>query len=775
MHFFAQIICIGMGCVIEAILWILNLTTGETGIQEGSPVSEGRGRTGSDSESNQQIIATTGEGKVMESRTRQSAFWNNQRNNYNGRTNKEVVFSRQVLDDIRLNAGRYPAETGGLLASTSDTKIIDKCYFDVHSRNTPGTFYYDVESMSAIFREWKAEGYITDGIYHSHPRGYIQPSYHDISTALLHIRFFKIEYFYLPILQPDRRGLFKMYFYVVRVDGDNLTVTLEYVIGARENGYVYEPFMAWKQVYSIKALDDYRRSIDHREASKETEKEQTIRTATAYTTVKVAAASCNGKVQLLPEKAVAGISDTATVTPVSAVNERTENSSDNFVAGDTKGMDQDVAAKYADAEKVRIPVANTEGNDNTEGKPEVYMASTKDTPGIGTLGRNAQCPAEGESRKNQSLEYGKCPDQSKEEKEMRTISKHNIPISEYFRKVDSLYPESVLDKVIVCIGTGGARSFLINLARCGFRNFLLMDADVVSPSNIATQDVFISEMGRYKVDVIGERIKDINPDANVICIHDFLDDEVSDEDFKCYMDRFPDKKPTDFLILGCTDNFEAQKRSSLLALKYGTPYLAAMMYEAGAAAEIIFVYPGVTESCPRCLLRDRFEKYEHGFKNEVTSAECTIFATEYMNAVKGYIALMLLSYHEGTNCPFSTMLDEVKDRNFVEIRLNPHLCNSSLGITLFDKVFAEASRYTYMGETIWVPQHPDRPEFGSEPCRLCGGTGDLKKLQTEWSNVDTRSIDFSEKTTEDAQSRVNANSEMTDDNTKQGYHLDISA
>ena len=717
MLFFTQIIVIGIVCVLGAILWILTMPAGEVGIQEGSSVSEGRERLGSDTERIQQIVTTTEGGKAMESRTRQIFSRNNQRNNYNGRANKEVVFTREVLDDIRLNAGRYPAETGGLLASTNDPKLIDRCYFDVHSKNTPGTFYYDVESMSVVFREWKSKGYITNGIYHSHPRGCILPSYHDISTALLHIRFFKLEYFYLPILQPDRRGLFQMYFYVVRAAGDNLTVRLEYVIGARKHGYVYEPFTAWKQVYSVKALDDYRRTVDYSEAAKETEKEHVIRKVATYATDKVATASCGSKGQPIPAKVAAGISDTAEVTSVLSANENTGN---------------------------------------------------------GALGRDTRCSAEGERRKNQSLKYGKYLGQSKAEKGMRTISKHNVPISEYFRKVESLYPESVLDKVIVCIGTGGARSFLINLARCGFRNFLLIDADVVSPSNIATQGVFISEMGRYKVDVIGERIEDINPDANVICIRSFLDDEVSDEEFKSYMDSFPGKKSTDFLILGCTDNFEAQKRSSLLALKYGTPYLAAMMYEAGAAAEIIFIFPGVTESCPRCLLRDRFEKYEHGFKNEVTSAGCTIFATEYMNAVKGYIALMLLSYHEGSNCPFSTMLDEVKDRNFVEIRLNPHLSDSSLGITLFDRVFAGASRYTYMGETIWVPQHPDRPEFGSEPCRLCGGTGDLKKLQIEWSNVDTRRIDFSEKAAEDAQSVGSDKSETTDGKAKQEGHLDIS-
>jgi len=597
MLFFTQMICIGIGCAVGAMLLALNMTADEAGGQDVSSGSNGR---------------EAGNGK------RQRIGLIKPVNICNGKTNKEVRFSRQVLDDIRSNAGRYSAETGGLLASAVDQTLIDRCCFDVHSKNTPGTFYYDVESMSAVFRAWKAKGYTTNGIYHSHPRGCIQPSYHDISTVLMHIRFLKLEYFYLPILQPERRGLFQMYFYVVRADGDKLTVTLEYVLRAKENGYVYAPFTAWEHVYSVQELDDYRRSIDYREPAKEPAKEA------------------------------------------------------------AKGP-----AKEA-AKEARVRTA--------------------------------------------------------------------VPVSEYFRKVRSLYPESVLDKAIVCIGTGGARSFLVNLARCGFRNFILMDADVVSPSNIATQGVFISEMGRYKVDVIRERIEDINPEAKVICVHGFLDDTVSDEDFKHCLDLIPDKKPTDYLILGCTDNFEAQKRSSLLALKYGTPYLAAMMYEAGAAAEIIFVYPGVTESCPRCLLRERFEKYEHGFQNDVTSAECPIFATEYMNAVKGYIAIMLMSYHEGAECPFSTMLDEVKDRNFVEIRLNPHLRDSSLGISLFDRVFAGASRYTYMGETIWVPQHPDRPEFGSEPCRLCGGTGDLKRLQTEWSDVDTRTIDFSEKAAGDAQS-----------------------
>lgn len=511
---------------------------------------------------------------------------------YNGIVDDSILFSLEVLEDFRNNVGKFRAETGGMLASTRKENVIDVCHFDVNSNNTPGTFYYDVESMSAVFREWRDKDYVTNGIYHSHPRGVTSPSYHDISSALLHMDFFGLDYFYLPIFQPDKRGFYKMYFYVVRRENKNLSVKLNYVIEADEEYYSFAPFRKWEQLYPIRQLQSYRESIDNKE-KKET---------------------------------------------------------------------------------------------------------------------------------------------------------NRIPAKEYFKKVSTLYPEHVLDKVIVCIGTGGARSFIENCARCGFKNYILIDADVVSPSNVATQAVFISEMGRKKVEVIRDRVMDINPEAKVICVDKFLDDNMSDEEFREYMNMFPGKKPTDYLILGCTDNFEAQKRSSILALKYGNPYLAAMMYQGGAAAEIVFVYPGVTESCPRCLLRERFEKYENGYVNDVDSAACPIFATERMNALKGYIALMLLMYHEAPDSMFNSMLDEVKDRNFVEIRLNPHLKDTALVINLFDRVFDSASRYTYMDETIWVPQHPDSPKYGAEPCKLCGGTGDLTSLSEALLATDTRHISFTETT-----------------------------
>ena len=54
------------------------------------------------------------------------------------------------------------------------------------------------------------------------------------------------------------------------------------------------------------------------------------------------------------------------------------------------------------------------------------------------------------------------------------------------------------------------------LARAGIQNFILIDNDVVSKSNINRQIIALnSTIGKNKVDVMKERILDINANANV--------------------------------------------------------------------------------------------------------------------------------------------------------------------------------------------------------------------------------------------------------------------
>ncbi|MDO4344152.1 MAG: ThiF family adenylyltransferase [Eubacteriales bacterium] len=550
-----------------------------------------------------------------------------------------IQFAENVLKEFRVTVGRYPAETGGMLACSGALEVVDTWCFDEKSKNTSASYSYDAESMTAVFRQWKARGIQSVGFVHSHPLTYRRPSYDDIATAYALMKFFRNDFFYMPIIMSHRKGLFTMYFFVVRRYGSVLNVNLDYVLQAQKDGYEMPQFKPWEENYSIAELEAYYRRVNGQDDE---------RTAAP----KVAAVK------------------TATPKPVEVAAEAAAPKS-------AEVAEETAAPKVAAAETTVL-------------KPTATAAGT--------------------------------------------------PAPDYFQRIRGVYPEHVLDKVNVIFGVGGARTIAENLARNGFRNYILIDGDRIAPSNIATQGVFISEMGMYKADAIARRITDINPRARVLRINRFLDDNMSDEEFENILKAFPGKKPTDYLIYGCTDSFEANKRSSLLSLKYGIPYIGAGMYRQGLGAEVIFTYPGVTKSCPRCLLKPRFEANENGYINDVTSAGCPTFATERLNTLIGYIALMILMYKEAPGSPYDRMLDEIKDRNFAWIRLTPYLGTSELAIGLFDRVFADpkVSKYTFMDETLWIPQHPDSPEYGAETCRLCGGTGDLTLLKNKWP--DTRKV-----------------------------------
>src|SRR5205823_234323 len=83
---------------------------------------------------------------------------------------------------------------------------------------------------------------------------------------------------------------------------------------------------------------------------------------------------------------------------------------------------------------------------------------------------------------------------------------------------------------IVAVGCGGAAEFIEMLARAGVGEFVLIDRDVVTASNLATQQTYRRDIGRLKVEAIAERIVDINPDTRVKTIYLFSD-QLTDRDF----------------------------------------------------------------------------------------------------------------------------------------------------------------------------------------------------------------------------------------------------
>lgn len=91
-----------------------------------------------------------------------------------------------------------------------------------------------------------------------------------------------------------------------------------------------------------------------------------------------------------------------------------------------------------------------------------------------------------------------------------------------------------LDQAHVAVfGIGGVGSFVCEaLARSGVGALTLVDCDTISQSNINRQLIALhSTLGKYKADVMKDRILDINPDCQVRAINDLYNEENKEKFF----------------------------------------------------------------------------------------------------------------------------------------------------------------------------------------------------------------------------------------------------
>ena len=94
-------------------------------------------------------------------------------------------------------------------------------------------------------------------------------------------------------------------------------------------------------------------------------------------------------------------------------------------------------------------------------------------------------------------------------------------MDEKFSRTEMLIGNDGMEKLknakVAVFGIGGVGSFVCEgLARSGIGNFILVDYDKIDESNINRQLIAtVKTVGKCKVDLMKERILEINPDANV--------------------------------------------------------------------------------------------------------------------------------------------------------------------------------------------------------------------------------------------------------------------
>ena len=121
---------------------------------------------------------------------------------------------------------------------------------------------------------------------------------------------------------------------------------------------------------------------------------------------------------------------------------------------------------------------------------------------------------------------------------------------------------------IFLAGLGGVGSFAAEaLARMGVGELVLADFDEVAPSNLNRQLVALnSTVGRKKIEVMAERIRDINPDVRLTLLDRFL----SAED----MDRLLDRR-FDYVV-DAIDSLNSKVALIAAARDKGLPVAASM-------------------------------------------------------------------------------------------------------------------------------------------------------------------------------------------------------
>lgn len=145
-------------------------------------------------------------------------------------------------------------------------------------------------------------------------------------------------------------------------------------------------------------------------------------------------------------------------------------------------------------------------------------------------------------------------------------------LSEQHSRTAALIGTAALDRLnqarVAVFGIGGVGGYVAEaLARAGVGALDLIDGDTVSLSNVNRQIIALhSTVGRPKVDVMAERIRDINPDCAVRTYPCFYLPETADAfDLSLY----------DY-IADAVDTVSAKLELAVRATALGTPIISAM-------------------------------------------------------------------------------------------------------------------------------------------------------------------------------------------------------
>lgn len=288
---------------------------------------------------------------------------------------------------------------------------------------------------------------------------------------------------------------------------------------------------------------------------------------------------------------------------------------------------------------------------------------------------------------------------------------------ENYSRINGAVDVDLLQNIhIVGVGAGGAYCLYESLARSAVGKLTVLDFDTVDDVNLTRQGYETHQIGKRKVDALGEHLKNVNEGLQYTGItKNFL--EMDDAELDSIFGKGN-------LFLFLTDSFAAQAFGNKLALRYGKPAIWAGFYEKSQCAEIVFTIPGVTPACFRCAVSPRYEAQQQSEKEIVVSSGCnTIFHSQVLDAYVGMI-LMAILHNDVPGYEFSNWFGKQWERNLLQLKIHPNY-GTEQG-SLFQRVFEPTQGRAYTFNSIFQKIEAEcLPKY--QPCPDCGGSGDLRK------------------------------------------------
>lgn len=186
-------------------------------------------------------------------------------------------------------------------------------------------------------------------------------------------------------------------------------------------------------------------------------------------------------------------------------------------------------------------------------------------------------------------------------------------LNEYSR-TELLIKKTGIDRLkqasVIVFGVGGVGSHCIEaLARSGVGKLILVDNDTVSLTNINRQSIaYHSTIGRFKTEVMTERIHDINPEIAVRTYEMF----VLPDNLEMLFEEKPD------YIIDAIDTVTAKLALVELAVKYQIPIISSMGTGNKLHPELFEITElSKTSMCPLCKVMRKELKARGVFKLRV--------------------------------------------------------------------------------------------------------------------------------------------------------------